>query len=65
MRIIYHERRPNYLATIKSLGIGDMVVFPWKELKCESAQIRVACSKSEGKFTVNKTDEGLKVTRLA
>lgn len=65
MGIIYHERRPNYTATIKSLGVGEIVTFPWGEIKCESAQIRVACSKIDGKFQVNKTDEGMRVTRTA
>ena len=65
MEIIYHERRPNYMATIKSLGVGEIVVFPWKEISCETALIRVACSKVDGKFSVNKTEEGMKVTRTA
>jgi len=53
------------MATIKSLGVGEIVVFPWKEISCESALIRVACSKVDGKFSVNKTEEGMKVTRTA
>ena len=65
MEIIYHERRPNYMATIKSLGVGEIVVFPWNIIKCETSQIRVACSKIDGKFSVNKTDDGMKVTRTA
>ena len=65
MEIIYHERRPNYMATIRSLGVGEAIMFPWAILSCESSLIRVACSKSEGKFMVNKTEEGVKVTRTA
>ena len=53
------------MATIKSLGVGEIVIFPWNEINCETALIRVACSKIEGKFTVNKTDEGMRVTRTA
>lgn len=65
MKIIYHERRPNYMATIKSLGVGEMITFPWNEINCETAMIRVACSKVDGKFAVNKTEEGMRVTRKA
>ena len=61
--IIYHERRPNYLATIKSLEAGDVVFFPWDRSMSEPAQIRVICSKLEGSFTVNKTVNGMRVTR--
>lgn len=61
--IIYHERRPNYMATIKSLDAGDEVFFPWDRSMSEPLQIRVICSKLEGKFTVNKTVNGMRVTR--
>lgn len=61
--IIYHERRPNYMATIKSLDAGDEVFFPWDRSMSEPGQIRVICSKLEGKFTVNKTVNGMRVTR--
>ena len=64
MEIIYHLRRPNYLATIKSLNAGDEVTFPWKEIS-EPGQIRTICSKVPGTFTVNKVDAGMKVTRIA
>ncbi len=65
MEIIYHERRPNYMATIRSLGVGDVIMFPWAEISCETSLIRVACAKIDGKFSVNKTEEGMKVTRTA
>ena len=64
MEIIYHERRPNYMATIKSLGVGDDITFPWKGI-CEPAQIRCICAKLPGTYTVNKLEEGMKVTRTA
>lgn len=53
------------MATIKSLGVGEMITFPWAEISCETSLIRVACSKVDGKFSVNKTEEGMKVTRTA
>lgn len=64
MEIIYHERRPNYMATIRALNAGEEVTFPWKGI-IEPAQIRCTCSKLPGKFSVNKTEEGMKVTRTA
>lgn len=64
MEIIYHERRPNFTATVKSLKIGDEVTFPLTEVH-DPAPIRVLCSKMEGTFSVNKSDGGLKVTRIA
>lgn len=65
MEIIYHERRPNFLATIKAMSAGDVVVFPWDKMICEPSHIRTLCSKTDGKFSVNKTEEGMKVTRTA
>ncbi len=65
MEIIYHERKPNYLATIKSMVQGDEVCFPWGRGMCDPSMIRTICSKIEGTFTVNKTDEGMRVTRTA
>lgn len=53
------------MATIKSLGVGEMITFPWEEISCETSLIRVACSKVDGKFAVNKTEEGMRVTRKA
>ncbi|MBR4755322.1 MAG: hypothetical protein IK076_00095 [Bacteroidales bacterium] len=64
MEIIYHERRPNYLATIKSLNAGEEITFPWKDIN-EPGQIRTICSKVTGTFTVNKVEAGMKVTRIA
>lgn len=64
MEIIYHVRKPNYLATIKALSIGDEVTFPWKDI-CEPNHIRTICSKISGTYTVNKVESGMKVTRLA
>ena len=61
--IIYHERRPNYLATIKSLEAGDEVFFPWDRSMSEPSQIRVICSRLVGRFTVNKTVNGMRVSR--
>lgn len=65
MEIIYHERKPNYLATIKAMAAGDVVVFPWNKMMCEPSHLRTLCSKQPGEFTVNKTDEGMRVTRTA
>lgn len=67
MEIIYHERRPNYRATIANLKAGEDVLFPWTNDGGinDPAPIRVICSKLEGKFTVNKLVNGLKVTRTA
>lgn len=53
------------MATIRSLGVGDVIMFPWAEISCETSLIRVACAKIDGKFSVNKTEEGMKVTRTA
>ena len=64
MEIIYHERRPNFTATVKSLKVGDEVTFPLAEVH-DPAPIRVLCSKIEGTFSVNKSEEGLRVTRTA
>ena len=64
MEIIYHERRPNYLATIKSLNAGEEITFPWKDIN-EPGQIRTICSKVTGTFTVNKVEAGMKVIRIA
>lgn len=63
MEIIYHERKPNYRATINAMVPGDEVFFPWNKIT-EPAQIRTICSRSSGKFTVNKIENGLKVTRV-
>ena len=65
MEIIYHERRPNFLATIKQMNAGDVVIFPWNDMICEPSHIRTLCTKQPGKFTVNKTEEGMRVTRTA
>ena len=65
MEIIYHERRPNYLATIKALPMGDEVIFPWSRNMMEPAQIRTICAKLPGTYTVNKITDGMKVTRIA
>lgn len=62
MEIIYHPRRINFHATIKSFEPGDEYIFSGLS---DSANVRVLCSKLPGKFTVNKLKEGLKVTRLA
>ena len=63
IEIIYHERRPNYLATIKSMPVGSEVFFPWDRSMSEPAQIRTICAKLPGTFTVNKLLKGMKVTR--
>ncbi len=64
MDIIYHEKKINYTATIKALVEGDSVVFPYTE-GMETSTIRNICSRIKGaKFTVNKTSEGVSVTRL-
>ena len=52
------------MATIRALNAGEEVTFPWKGI-IEPAQIRCTCSKLPGKFSVNKTEEGMKVTRTA
>ena len=65
MEIIYHERKPNYLATIKSMGVGDEVTFPWDEVKCDPSFIRTICAKQPGTFSVNKGITGMTVTRTA
>ena len=62
MEIIYHPRRINYLATIKSFVPGDEHIFSGV---LDSAHVRTICSKLPGKFKVNRIKEGLKVTRLA
>jgi len=62
MELIYHTRRINFLATIKSFEPGDIYTF---DKKADYALIRTICSKLAGTFTVNKTKDGLKVTRLA
>lgn len=62
MEIIKHTR-PNFMATVRALGVGDDVTFPFKV--AAEPYIRVLAARMEGTFRVNKTDEGIKVTRIA
>lgn len=62
MEIIKHTK-PNFRATIKALEVGDDVTFPTRH--ADEPYIRVLAVRLEGKFTVNKTTAGIKVTRIA
>ena len=61
MRII---RNINFTDTLRTLEIGEFVVFPYKDVP-DVSYLRSLCVRMPGKFRANKVESGMKVTRIA
>ena len=61
MKII---RNINFSETLRTLEVGEFVVFAYKDIN-DISYLRNLCVRIPGKFTANKMEEGMKITRLA
>ncbi len=62
MKII---RNINFTETLRTLEVGEFVVFPYKDIPNKDiSYLRSLCVRMPGKYSSNKVEEGLKVTRL-